>query len=63
MPSFALRVRRALFSLRSPVVTLIRPAADLAEARRMAADLVMQDRRCSVRITAVPRGYCVEVAA
>ncbi|MCG9095189.1 hypothetical protein [Laribacter hongkongensis] len=62
MPSFALRAFRALLS-RSPAVSIIRPAADLAEARRMAADLIAQDHRCSVRITAGSRGYCVEVAA
>ncbi|MCG9116899.1 hypothetical protein LH428_13785, partial [Laribacter hongkongensis] len=44
MPSFALRAFRALLS-RSPAVSIIRPAADLAEARRMAADLVMQGAR------------------
>ncbi|MBP8813530.1 MAG: hypothetical protein KBE25_12065 [Laribacter sp.] len=63
MPSFALRVVRALFARRSLAVSIIRPAVDLAEARRMAADLIAQDRRCSVRITAGSRGYCVEVAA
>ncbi|ASJ23710.1 hypothetical protein LHGZ1_0879 [Laribacter hongkongensis] len=62
MPSFALRAFRALLS-RSPAVSIIRPAADLAEARRMAADLIAQDHRCSVRITVGSRGYCVEVAA
>ncbi|MCG9065054.1 hypothetical protein LH425_08360 [Laribacter hongkongensis] len=62
MPSFALRVFRALLS-RSPAVSIIRSAADLAEARRMAADLISQDRRCSVRITAGSRGFDVEVAA
>ncbi|MCG9027471.1 hypothetical protein [Laribacter hongkongensis] len=62
MPSFALRVFRALLS-RSHAVSIIRPAADLAEARRMAADLIAQDQRCSVRITAGSRGFDVEVAA
>ena len=59
MPSFALRAFRALFA-RSPAVSIIRPAADLAEARRMAADLIAQDRRCSVRITAGSRGFDVD---
>ncbi|MCG9011928.1 hypothetical protein LH431_15300 [Laribacter hongkongensis] len=62
MPSFALRAFRALLS-RSHAVSIIRPAADLAEARRMAADLIAQDQRCSVRITAGSRGFDVEVAA
>ena len=62
MPSFALRAFRALFA-RSPAVSIIRPAADLAEARRMAADLIAQDRRCAVRITAGSRGFDVEVTA
>ncbi|MCG9065055.1 hypothetical protein LH425_08365 [Laribacter hongkongensis] len=62
MASLALRVFRALLS-RSPAVSIIRPAADLAEARRMAADLIAQDHRCSVRITAGSRGFDVEVAA
>ncbi|ASJ25370.1 hypothetical protein [Laribacter hongkongensis] len=62
MASFALRAFRALLS-RSPAVSIIRPAADLAEARRMAADLIAQDQRCSVRITAGSRGFDVEVAA
>ena len=62
MPSFALRAFRALLS-RSPAVSIIRPAADLAEARRMAADLIAQDRRCSVRMTAASRGFEVEVTA
>ncbi|MCG9027464.1 hypothetical protein LH462_14985 [Laribacter hongkongensis] len=62
MPSFALRVFRALLS-RSHAVSIIRPAADLAEARRMAADLIAQDQRYSVRITAGSRGFDVEVAA
>ncbi|ACO75448.1 hypothetical protein LH435_14690 [Laribacter hongkongensis] len=58
MPSFALRALRALLS-RSPAVSIIRPAADLAEARRMAADLVMQGAR--VRIQPAARGFDVEV--
>lgn len=58
MPSFALRAFRALLS-RSPAVSIIRPAADLAEARRMAADLVMQGAR--VRIQPAARGFDVEV--
>ncbi|MBP8812502.1 MAG: hypothetical protein KBE25_09055 [Laribacter sp.] len=62
MPSSALRALRALLS-RPAAVSVIRPAADLAEARRMAADLIAQDRRCSVRITAASRGFDVEVAA
>ena len=62
MPSSALRALRALLS-RPAAVSVIRPAADLAEARRMAADLIAQDRRCSVRITAGSRGFDVEVAA
>ncbi len=60
MASLALRVFRALLS-RSPAVSIIRPAADLAEARRMAADLVMQGAR--VRIQPAARGFDVEVAA
>ena len=60
MPSFALRAFRALFA-RSPAVSIIRPAVDLAEARRMAADLVMQGAR--VRIQPAARGFDVEVAA
>lgn len=62
MASLALRACRALLSC-SLAVSIIRPAADLTEARRMAADLIAQDRRCSVRITAGSRGDCVEAAA
>ncbi|ACO74717.1 hypothetical protein LH427_04030 [Laribacter hongkongensis] len=59
MPSFALRVVRTLFARRSLAVSIIRPAVDLAEARRMAADLVMQGAR--VRIQPSVRGFDVEV--
>ncbi|MCG9065053.1 hypothetical protein LH425_08355 [Laribacter hongkongensis] len=60
MPSFTLRVFRALLS-RSPAVSIIHPAADLAEARRMAADLIMQGVR--VLTQPVARGFDAEVSA
>ncbi len=56
------RALRALFSRTHSAVSIVRPAASLADARRIAADLVTAGAR--VRIQPAARGFdVVEVSA
>lgn len=60
MPGIVTRISRALFS-RSAPVSIIRPASSLADARRLAAELIATGAR--VRIAPAAQGFDVEVLA